>query len=1155
MTQEWPGTPVSQPSPSAPAPRSAAPARQPRREPVRPVRFSDDRDAMVRTVIGEAANQGLDGQTAVAAVINNRSRQRGLPASQVVLERNQFEPWGTTESAQGLMAIAPTDPRYIQASAAVDRALSGMDPTGGADHFYAPRAQSALGRPAPSWAEGRQPTVIGDHNFYSLGGSTEDVRQTGAPMVEGGWPGQPVAAPAATPQPQSPLDDLNIHRAQFVDMDAAAALGERASVYRGPGSSADNPFILQNVEPGSEEDYAQRRAAASLSRGMFVQQPGGEVSQLTGDPYTDENAANDQGLGGVMTRERNLGDQARAFTMAAAEQVPFLDEAAVAAAGAISGRGYSDTRDSYRVLQGIDNQTNRGQRIAGGLTGFAGTVAAPGFGAGRYIQGAQGAAGIGRAALVGGASGGVFGAGAADGGLQERAMSGALGAVLGAGTGGVIKGASPLIGEAARRTGSGLSEAGATIARGFGRVAPEAPITARATTDAEQYVQRLVDGSGADLATNPVAARGKPITAAEAIGPSGVSNMAALTRRSGRAGGMAQAQLGARAQEQSNRVVQDFADLTGMDPAGSADMIENLATAGRARARPLYEAAYSMQVQPTPLMENILSRPVGQAALRRAYKIARNEGRNPDELGMFVTTRDAGRPTGGGRVAPDPELFADLDAMRAGRRTQGPARGESLLEFISKNGGVRDDGGELASIGANTWNRQGSWRSRAVRDDGLSLEQMADRARAAGYFSDVVDATTDSTDNYQRLSSQDMIDAIDAELRGNPRFARAVGDTDRSARADLRASRRNALEERLAREGIDISKAGNDDIARALREADDAEARAMAFLEGDTPGEPQIELLPGEVPSMQTLDYVKRGLDDVINSYRDSTTRRLNLDEEGRSVLSAATRFREELVAATGGENGPYAQALAAGGDPIRLEQAFTQSGRLFQVGTPQRAFNTAIERMGEAERNALVAGYADKLFRDAQAGRLSTRQLNQLNVPVTREKLATLLGRDGADSFMQRVTDEVELARTGGRMAPGTNSVTAEAVAAMAEQDQGVGILSDLARNVERSGPVSGGLQTVAQAAYAPIGGFIRGAQAPAPQAVRDEIARLLLLSPEELQAILASARSGSATPESGALSQVLQGQAGAAGGRAAPAFVPRDAQNSTRSNRRVQR
>jgi hypothetical protein len=132
-------------------------------------------------------------------------------------------------------------------------------------------------------------------------------------------------------------------------------------------------------------------------------------------------------------------------------------------------------------------------------------------------------------------------------------------------------------------------------------------------------------------------------------------------------------------------------------------------------------------------------------------------------------------------------------------------------------------------------------------------------------------------------------------------------------------------------------------------------------------------------PSMETLDYVKRGLDDVVNTYRDSTTRRLNLDAEGQSVDGIRRQLRDELVRL----NPVYGEALSAGGDPLRLEEAFRQSDRLFQVGTPERTFRVATERMGEAERNALVAGFADRLFRDAQAGRLSTRQLNQLNVLI----------------------------------------------------------------------------------------------------------------------------------------------------------------------------
>jgi hypothetical protein len=262
--------------------------------------------------------------------------------------------------------------------------------------------------------------------------------------------------------PVNPAADLNQRVPENYYPDSAAALARPGPAYTGPGSSEANPFILREVVPGSEEDFAQRRAAANLTQGMFVQQPDGSVGRMTGDAYTNENAANDQGMGGVTTRERNLGDQARAFTMAAAEQIPFLDEAAVGAAGLMSGRGYSDVRDSYQALQAIDNQTNRGQRIAGGLVGAGATMVAPGVGqAGNFIRaGAGGLNQTARAALVGAGAGGLFGAGAAEGGLQDRVEGGLLGAGVGAATGGILDASGQsLIAAAQRRAAAGPSPA------------------------------------------------------------------------------------------------------------------------------------------------------------------------------------------------------------------------------------------------------------------------------------------------------------------------------------------------------------------------------------------------------------------------------------------------------------------------------------------------------------------------------------------------------------------------------------------------------------------------------------------------------------------------------------------------------------------------
>lgn len=153
----------------------------------------DDADILARTLIGEAANQGEEGQRAVAHVIRNRMNQTGAGVRDVVLAPNQFEPWGTRR--EELLRISPTDPRYIVARNIAESALAGhsQDPTRGATHFLNPDLQRQLGRRQPAWAPEGQGQRIGAHVFYTPGGG---VRVGGGATIPASAGATPVAAPA-----------------------------------------------------------------------------------------------------------------------------------------------------------------------------------------------------------------------------------------------------------------------------------------------------------------------------------------------------------------------------------------------------------------------------------------------------------------------------------------------------------------------------------------------------------------------------------------------------------------------------------------------------------------------------------------------------------------------------------------------------------------------------------------------------------------------------------------------------------------------------------------------------------------------------------------------------------------------------------------------
>lgn len=604
-------------------------------------------------------------------------------------------------------------------------------------------------------------------------------------------------------------------------------------------------------------------------------------------------------------------DKLAAFSQAATEQIPFLDEAAAWTSSKITGVPYEEMRRHAKDLAETDRRENPGARNAGGIAGFLATLAAPG---GRFIKGAKTMPEVvARSAAVGSGYGALAGAGAADDGerLEGAARGAGVGALAGAAVPAAVKAAQSIPG-AIRRTGSGLSEASTRVAQQFGREAPEAVITPRSTDRAEEFVARMAAARGkapADLAADPALALGKPVTSAEALGRTGVAQLTAIGRRSGRTADDLEAMLAARADEAGARVVDDFSSASGIDPATVADDFAAMNDVLRRAASPAYAKAYANKVALTDELNALMQRPSLKAAQQRAYAIAAEEGRDPRTLGLRVDTKPG-----------------------------------------------------IGFAGRNT--------AKAVR-------------QPTGY-------------------------------------------------------------------------------------------------------------------SMQTLDYIKRGMDDIIEGYRDPTTRRLNLNTQGRAEAGTAAQFRQHLVEA----NPDYAEALAKGGEPLRLEQAWRDAPNLMSSRVSERTFAARWDKMGEAERQAHLGGFANDLFERARSGRL---RLKDFRNPAFRKKLAMSMGPEQSLRFMGSLEQEVRLAK-GGRMAPGTNSVTEEVRQASQELDRGTGFMADLQRRLDGGqGPLKAIPATVGSAVASPVAGFVRGVQAPMNQATRDEVGRLLMLPPDELAKILA--------------------------------------------------
>lgn len=201
--------------------------------------------------------------------------------------------------------------------------------------------------------------------------------------------------------------------------------------------------------------------------------------------------------------------------------------------------------------------------------------------------------------------------------------------------------------------------------------------------------------------------------------------------------------------------------------------------------------------------------------------------------------------------------------------------------------------------------------------------------------------------------------------------------------------------------------AGKDALSRAYRIAanERRDPKKLGFdIERGT-----NEVILTKQPSMQTLDYVKRGLDDVINSYRDRTSGRLNLDEEGRAVLNLQKSLTAELDKA----NPDYAKARSIWGGEMASKNAMLDG--VNAINDTADDIEYRIQNYTPNELEMFKLGFR-KAMADVvdKGGDFADKVRSLAGTEKKRQVLQTLFGQDANfGNFMDKLSDESKMAAT----------------------------------------------------------------------------------------------------------------------------------------------
>lgn len=265
-----------------------------------------------------------------------------------------------------------------------------------------------------------------------------------------------------------------------------------------------------------------------------------------------------------------------------------------------------------------------------------------------------------------------------------------------------------------------------------------------------------------------------------------------------------------------------------------------------------------------------------------------------------------------------------------------------------------------------------------------------------------------------------------------------------------------------------------------------AKAAEMMANDGKDPMALGVEFDPSgaikyiRTPSMEAMDYVKRGIQDQIE--RDAFGKPLPTDTN-RALSNLVSDFTGELKRA----NPKYGEALARAGDYKSAQAAYEMGGDLLAgrgLFRDPRAIADWVQKADPVKLEAARGGVANDLYLQVLNGKV---KLKALQSPAAKMKLSALFGQRETDRFLARIAAELRMVKAEARLNPSAGSGTAEWAANMNDQASKPLSLNPMSYINQGAGAVASRFRT-----------------APLNELARDRVGQILYGSPNELANML---------------------------------------------------